>query len=205
MKFAIGDFKGDDEPIGETVPVAFTGIVPDMFAEGRDVIIEGRYVDGTLHAQQIMTSCPSKYEAASAARRRDAGAARRRTDGRAVRRMIDIGPLAINLAFVLAAYAVVMSLVGVWRGGATSSPAPSTPCSPSGARARRRRRAAARAGHPRLQPRVRRRLQQQHAAALLHRRRAVGRAEGLAALLAADPHLDQRGRRCCRTATRTAS
>jgi cytochrome c-type biogenesis protein CcmE len=62
MKFAIGDFKGADEPVGETVPVAFTGIVPDMFAEGRDVIIEGRYVDGTLQAQQIMTSCPSKYE-----------------------------------------------------------------------------------------------------------------------------------------------
>lgn len=62
MRFAIGDFKAADQ-IGETVPVAFTGIVPDMFAEGRDVIIEGRYVDGTLQAQQIMTSCPSKYEA----------------------------------------------------------------------------------------------------------------------------------------------
>jgi cytochrome c-type biogenesis protein CcmE len=62
MAFAIGDFKGADA-MGETLPVAFTGIVPDMFAEGRDVIIEGRYVDGTLQAQQIMTSCPSKYEA----------------------------------------------------------------------------------------------------------------------------------------------
>lgn len=61
MAFAIGDFKGPDA-MGETVPVTFTGIVPDMFAEGRDVIIEGRYVDGTLRAQQIMTSCPSKYE-----------------------------------------------------------------------------------------------------------------------------------------------
>src|SRR6185369_3557520 len=30
--------------------------------------------------------------------------------------MIDIGPLAINLALVLSVYAVVMSLVGVWRG-----------------------------------------------------------------------------------------
>jgi len=29
--------------------------------------------------------------------------------------MIELGPLAINLAFVLAAYAVVMSLVGAWR------------------------------------------------------------------------------------------
>jgi len=62
MKFAIGDFKGPGQ-MGEMVPVAYTGIVPDMFAEGRDVIIEGRYVDGTLRAQQIMTSCPSKYEA----------------------------------------------------------------------------------------------------------------------------------------------
>jgi len=62
MAFAIGDFKGPNESMGETLPVAYTGIVPDMFAEGRDVIIEGRYVDGTLQAQQIMTSCPSKYE-----------------------------------------------------------------------------------------------------------------------------------------------
>ena len=61
MQFAIGDFKGPAE-MGDTVPVAFTGIVPDMFAEGRDVIVEGHYADGTLHAQQIMTSCPSKYE-----------------------------------------------------------------------------------------------------------------------------------------------
>jgi cytochrome c-type biogenesis protein CcmE len=62
MTFAIGDFKGADA-MRETLPVAFTGIVPDMFAEGRDVIVEGRYVDGTLRAQQVMTSCPSKYEA----------------------------------------------------------------------------------------------------------------------------------------------
>ena len=52
MSFAIGDFAGPDRvPVEGTVPVAFTGIVPDMFAEGRDVIIEGRYVDGTLQAQ----------------------------------------------------------------------------------------------------------------------------------------------------------
>ena len=61
MSFAIGDFKGAGEAT-DTVRVTYTGIVPDMFAEGRDVIIEGRYEDGTLRAQQIMTSCPSKYE-----------------------------------------------------------------------------------------------------------------------------------------------
>src|SRR5262245_1964464 len=63
MTFAIGEFKGEAEKGAETLPVAFTGIVPDMFAEGRDVIVEGHYVNGTLQAQQIMTSCPSKYEA----------------------------------------------------------------------------------------------------------------------------------------------
>ena len=46
----------------EPVPVAYTGILPDMFAEGREVVVEGRYDVPGLHAKQIMTSCPSKYE-----------------------------------------------------------------------------------------------------------------------------------------------
>lgn len=63
MTFTVGDFEGPDHaPVAGTVPVAYVGIVPDMFAEGRDVIIEGVLVDGTLQAQSVMTSCPSKYE-----------------------------------------------------------------------------------------------------------------------------------------------
>jgi cytochrome c-type biogenesis protein CcmE len=46
----------------EPVPVAYRGILPDMFAEGREVVVEGHYGQGTLTAKQIMTSCPSKYE-----------------------------------------------------------------------------------------------------------------------------------------------
>ena len=46
------------------LPVAYTGILPDMFGEGREVVVEGRYHGGGLTARQIMTSCPSKYEAA---------------------------------------------------------------------------------------------------------------------------------------------
>lgn len=35
---------------------------PDMFAAGRDVIVEGRLAaDGTIEAHQVLTSCPSKY------------------------------------------------------------------------------------------------------------------------------------------------
>jgi cytochrome c-type biogenesis protein CcmE len=47
----------------EAVPVAYRGILPDMFAEGREVVVEGKYEPSGLRAKQIMTSCPSKYEA----------------------------------------------------------------------------------------------------------------------------------------------
>lgn len=37
---------------------------PDMFAAGRDVIVEGRLEsDSTIEASQVLTSCPSKYVA----------------------------------------------------------------------------------------------------------------------------------------------
>jgi len=58
LKFRLASFNG-----GDGVDVTYNGVLPDMFAEGRDVIVEGKYVGGTLRAQQIMTSCPSKYEA----------------------------------------------------------------------------------------------------------------------------------------------
>ena len=48
----------------DPVPVAYRGVLPDMFAEGREVVVEGRYAAGQLAAHQIMTSCPSKYEPA---------------------------------------------------------------------------------------------------------------------------------------------
>jgi cytochrome c-type biogenesis protein CcmE len=56
----------------EPVPVAYTGILPDMFAEGREVVVEGRYEAPGLHAKQIMTSCPSKYEPAKDGERQGA-------------------------------------------------------------------------------------------------------------------------------------
>jgi len=46
----------------QPVPVTYKGILPDMFAPGREVVVEGRYTGSALTAKQIMTSCPSKYE-----------------------------------------------------------------------------------------------------------------------------------------------
>ncbi|HEV7734654.1 MAG TPA: cytochrome c maturation protein CcmE [Candidatus Binatia bacterium] len=47
----------------EPIAVVYQGILPDMFAEGREVVVEGHYGAGSMTAKQIMTSCPSKYEA----------------------------------------------------------------------------------------------------------------------------------------------
>lgn len=45
-----------------SVKVIYNGLKPDMFAAGRDVIIEGEYKDGVLIAHELLTQCPSKYE-----------------------------------------------------------------------------------------------------------------------------------------------
>jgi cytochrome c-type biogenesis protein CcmE len=62
LQFLLSSFK-EGEAV-QAVPVRYQGILPDMFAEGRDVIVEGRYShENILEAKTIMTSCPSKYEA----------------------------------------------------------------------------------------------------------------------------------------------
>jgi len=63
LKFRLANFEDKDG-----VPVAYNGVLPDMFAEGRDVIVEGTFArDGSFHARTLLTACPSKYEAEAAA------------------------------------------------------------------------------------------------------------------------------------------
>ncbi|MSQ47718.1 MAG: cytochrome c maturation protein CcmE [Deltaproteobacteria bacterium] len=65
LSFSLGPFKEGESP-SPGVLVRYQGVLPDMFAEGRDVIVEGRYSPAdVLEAQTIMTSCPSKYEPAA--------------------------------------------------------------------------------------------------------------------------------------------
>ena len=50
----------------QSVLVAYKGVIPDMFAAGRDVVVEGKLdAAGTFQADQMMTKCASKYEAVS--------------------------------------------------------------------------------------------------------------------------------------------
>ncbi len=53
---------------GETMPVVYKGVLPDAFMADADVIVEGRYVAGQpFEAKELLTKCPSKYEAADSA------------------------------------------------------------------------------------------------------------------------------------------
>ena len=59
--------NGAVKPVVASDPVSFRVICagepkPDMFAPGRDVIVEGQLTPaGTIEARRVLTSCPSKY------------------------------------------------------------------------------------------------------------------------------------------------
>ncbi|MZG30227.1 MAG: cytochrome c maturation protein CcmE [Nitrospinae bacterium] len=47
-----------------SLKVAYQGVTPDMFVDGGEVVVEGTLgKDGVFHANTLLTSCPSKYEA----------------------------------------------------------------------------------------------------------------------------------------------
>lgn len=63
--------RGEKDPLAltfaleqgdETLPVNYHKIVPDMFKEGGEVIVEGYYADGIFEADNLMTKCASRYE-----------------------------------------------------------------------------------------------------------------------------------------------
>jgi cytochrome c-type biogenesis protein CcmE len=58
LRFVLRDINGT-----ETVPVVYTGSVPDLFAAGRDVSVRGELRNGLFVAEKdsLVTKCPSKY------------------------------------------------------------------------------------------------------------------------------------------------
>jgi cytochrome c-type biogenesis protein CcmE len=50
----------------QSLPVVYTGVVPDIFNAGIQVVVEGRYqTQGAFQAQTLLTKCPSKFTAAT--------------------------------------------------------------------------------------------------------------------------------------------
>ena len=39
---------------GASIPVTYTGILPDLFAEGQGMVGQGRYINGTFEAIEIL-------------------------------------------------------------------------------------------------------------------------------------------------------
>lgn len=60
LRFKLRDIRGQSR---KTVPVLYTGSVPDLFKTGRDIVVDGRLVNGTFVAEpgSLITKCPSKY------------------------------------------------------------------------------------------------------------------------------------------------
>jgi cytochrome c-type biogenesis protein CcmE len=58
LRFRIRDRDGT-----RSVPVTYTGSVPDPFREGREVIVSGELKQGTFVAERdsLVTKCPSKF------------------------------------------------------------------------------------------------------------------------------------------------
>jgi cytochrome c-type biogenesis protein CcmE len=60
LRFAVRDRNGG----GPKIPVVYTGVVPDPFRVGREVIVTGKLKDGTFVGERdsLVTKCPSKFQ-----------------------------------------------------------------------------------------------------------------------------------------------
>jgi cytochrome c-type biogenesis protein CcmE len=58
LRFSVRDRDGT-----ASVPVLYSGVVPDPFREGREVIVSGELERGTFVAERdsLVTKCPSKF------------------------------------------------------------------------------------------------------------------------------------------------
>jgi cytochrome c-type biogenesis protein CcmE len=60
LSFRVADREG-----GESIPVTYSGAVPDPFRGGREIILTGVVQDGTFVGERdtLVTKCPSKFTA----------------------------------------------------------------------------------------------------------------------------------------------
>jgi cytochrome c-type biogenesis protein CcmE len=54
VRFVVTDME-------QTVPVTYTGILPDLFGEKQGMVGQGRYVDGTFQAVEILAKHDESY------------------------------------------------------------------------------------------------------------------------------------------------
>ncbi|MAG37067.1 MAG: cytochrome c biogenesis protein CcmE [Dehalococcoidia bacterium] len=62
IRFAITDQPGE----GQLLPVVYDGLVPDVFNEHIEVVVQGQYTGEQFEATMLLAKCPSKFEASAA-------------------------------------------------------------------------------------------------------------------------------------------
>jgi cytochrome c-type biogenesis protein CcmE len=63
LRFRVADREGG----GESIPVTYSGIVPDPFRGGREIVLSGEVEHGTFVGERdtLVTKCPSKFTTAA--------------------------------------------------------------------------------------------------------------------------------------------
>lgn len=56
FSFYMKDEKGDE------MKVVYAGAMPNNFETATSVVVTGKFRNGTFHATDVLTKCPSKYE-----------------------------------------------------------------------------------------------------------------------------------------------
>ena len=64
LRFRVSDRDGQ----GESIPVTYSGVVPDPFRGGREIVLTGEVERGTFVGEPdtLVTKCPSKFTTADA-------------------------------------------------------------------------------------------------------------------------------------------
>jgi cytochrome c-type biogenesis protein CcmE len=59
------DYRFQVQSNGKVVPVRYSGVVPDTFKDGAEVVLKGQLVGDYFDVDRngVMAKCPSKYEA----------------------------------------------------------------------------------------------------------------------------------------------
>jgi cytochrome c-type biogenesis protein CcmE len=62
---AVGKVEFQLQQGTELIPVVYTGVdpLPDTLVDGAQAVADGRFENGTFHAEAVQAKCASKYEA----------------------------------------------------------------------------------------------------------------------------------------------
>ena len=63
------DYRFNVQSNGRVVRASYSGVVPDTFKDGAEVVLKGTLTGEEFHVERngVMAKCPSKYEASKAA------------------------------------------------------------------------------------------------------------------------------------------